>query len=471
MRLTQSNSRHHRWLWRLVFLGIMASGCSSYHSKPLGQVPPGPGSGPPSMDSVRVAAAKLQHPLLAPIVIDGNGGYTPEEIAVMVVVVSPDLRALRDRRGVAEAQVVQAGILPNPQIGYSIDWPHGTYDPAVVAAHGLSLSWEVTSLLSHRDQVASAKAGASAIDLSVAWQEWQTAQDARLRAYRILSLERRIPLSLSVEGELADTLSLTRKAVALGLRTNTDLTTAAEAWSQAQDSRFELEKELSSERAALNLALGMPPGERVPLKVAGLHPNPEPDAVPDAAPLLEDIEKRRLDLVALRFGYESQEASLRAAVMAQFPKIGISVNKANDTTPIYTRGAGVTMDLPLFDRNQGQIALGEATRQQLFDEYAARVAEARSQVVEVLGNLAIANRQLSTVDDSIPGLEHLVASYESARKSGNADEFAYRDAQGALATRRIEQELLRQQVLELDVALEIATGRPSLGRGDSPANL
>jgi outer membrane protein TolC len=467
----QPKSRNHCRLGCLVFLGIVAAGCSTYQSMPLGQAEDGSGSGQPATESVKIAAAKLQHPLLAPVVIDGVGGYTPEEIAVMVVVVSPDLRALRDQRGVADAQVVQAGVLPNPQIGYTVDWPHGAYDPAVVAAHGLSLSWEVTSLLSHHDQVASAKAGASAVDLSVAWQEWQAAQDARLRAYRILSLERRIPLALSIEGELADSLALTRKATALGLRTSTDLTSAAEAWSQAQDSRFELERELLQERATLNLSLGMAPGERVPLKMEGRYLEGGSAPIPEAGPLLKDIETRRLDLVALRFGYESEEASLRAAVIDQFPKIGISVNKANDTTPINTRGVGVTVDLPLFDRNQGQIALGKATRQQLFDEYSARVAEARSEVVEALEGLAIARSQLSTVDGSIPELESQVASYESARKSGNADELAYRDAVGALATRRIEQELLRQQKLELYVALEIATGRPSLDHSFSPASL
>ena len=462
MKSTRSNRRLRDTGLVIASLGILVAGCSSYRAMPLDGASSGPGPGGPATDTVRIAAAQLHHPLLAPIVIDGRGGYSPEEIAAIVVVVDPDLRALRDQRGVAEAQVVQAGILPNPQFGYSVDWPHGTYNPAVVAGKSLGLSWEVTSLLVHSDQVASAKAGASAVDLSVAWQEWLAAQEARLRAYRILSLERRIPLARTIEDGLADTLLLTRKAVTLRLRTTTDLTAASEAWSQAQDARFELERQLAAERAALNLSLGMAPDDRIPLKIASGYRPLGPDSIPDAGNLLQDIEKRRLDLVALRYGYESEEASLRAAVIAQFPKIGLSVNKANDTTPIYTRGIGVTLDLPIFDRNQGQIAVGKATRQQLFDEYKARVAEARSEVLQALENLGIARSQLATVDASIPDLENLVASYESARRSGNADEIAYRDALAALATRRIEQELLGQQVLELDVALEIATGRPSL---------
>lgn len=449
-------------LLELAALGIFCAGCSTYESMPLDKASTDRALGPQSMESVKVAASQLKHPLLAPVVIDGRGGFTPDEIAVMVVVVSPDLRALRDQRGVAEAQVVQAGILPNPQLGYSVDRPHGTYVPPVVEAKALGLSWEVTSLLTHHSQLASAKAGAKAVDLSVAWQEWQTAQDARLRAYRILSLERRIPLARSIEDDMAAALELTRKAAVLRQRTATDLTAVAASWTQAQNTRFDLERQLSSERSALNLSLGMAPGDLVPLRDAGSATFASRAGMPGAEGLLAGLEDRRLDLVALRYGYESHEASLRAAVLAQFPKIGLSVNKTNDTTPIYTRGVGVTVDLPIFDRNQGQIEIGKATRRQLFDEYVARVAEARTQVGQALANLAMVRAQLQTVEGSLPELSQLVASNETALRTRNADESAYREARSALATRQIEQSLLRQEMVELGVALEIATGRPSI---------
>src|ERR1022692_4445253 len=450
---------------------LIGSGCSTYRSKPLDHASVDRALVPPAMDSVRVAAAQIRHPLLAPIVIDGRGGYTPNEIAAMVVIVSPELRALRDQRGVAEAQVVQAGVLPNPQLGYSVDRPHGAYNPAVVAGRNLGLSWEVASLLTRHDQVASARAGAKAVDLSVAWEEWQTAQDARLRAFRILSIERRLPLARSIEESLADTLALTKKAVALGLKTTADLTTAAEVWSQAQNARFDLERQLTSERATLNLGLGMAAPDKVPLKYAAPDSFWAEGPAPTADDLLQGLEERRLDLIALRCGYESAEASLRAAVIAKFPKIALSEKKANATPPVYTGGIGVTVDLPILDRNQGQIAIGQATRLQLFDEYVARVAEARSQVVQVLANLGIARAQLATAEASLPELAGLVSSYKTALASHNADELAYRDARAALATRQMEQCLLLQQVIELRVALEIATGRPSIERNPSPGSL
>jgi outer membrane protein TolC len=213
----------------------------------------------------------------------------------------------------------------------------------------------------------------------------------------------------------------------------------------------------------LDLELGQPEGAVVRLRTAEAFPTLSSDAAA-AGSLLQGLEERRLDLVALRYGYDSQEASLRAAVLAQFPKIGLNINRANDTTPISTRGAGVTIDLPIFDRNQGQVAIGRATRQQLFDEYVARVAEARSQVGTILANLAIIRSQSSAVDASISDLQRVADACEAALRTGDSDILSCSAARAALAEREMERSRIRQEMLELGVALEIATGRALLNQ-------
>ena len=448
----------------LFVLAVFAalSGCTVYQAQPLSPAAVDAALAAPKFAAVRIAAEKFSHPLLQPMLIDGRDGFTPDEIALMTVIVSPRLRALRDHRGVAQAQVVQAGLLPNPQLGYTLDKPSGNGDPALSNGGSSGLSWEVTSLLGYRDRVAGAKSTARAIDLDIAWQEWQAAQAARLAAFRILSLEARRPLVLATETELAEALALTRKAHALGHRTIADLAATTEAWSAAQDARFALEQELTAQRLALNLALGQPADGALKLKAQNLPELPADASA--AASLLAGLEKRRLDLVALTLGYESAEATLRAAVKAQFPKIGLSLGRARDTSDVRTRSLGVTVDLPIFDRNQGQIAAGAATRQQLFDEYVARVAEARAEVVQILSNLSVLRTQLRTLDAELPELEQLAAALDQAMQTRNADAQAWRDAHGALLARRTEQARLRQDMLELGVALEIATGRPLLGR-------
>lgn len=442
------------------------SGCAIYEAKPLDQGAVNAALTAPKLDAVRVTAAKLNHPLLAPLIIDGRNGFSPDEIASMVVITSPQLRALRDQRGVAEAQLLQAGILPNPQLGYALDRPTPGNEAGLINGRNLGLSWEITSLLGRRDRVVSARSTGEAFDLSLAWQEWQAAQDARLRAFRVLSLRARLPLLRSVEGDLADALASTKTAAAHGYKTAVDVTTTSEAWLAAQTTRLTAEQDYLSERTALNLALGQSADAEIVLKPAAFFPELPVGA--SSASLLDGLEKRRLDLVALALGYESQEAGLRAAIKAQFPKIGLSFAKANDTSNVRTHTYGVTIDLPLFDRNQGNIAIARATRQQLFDEYTARVAEARADVALLLGKLAATHAQLQADREALPELEHLVAAYEKALQSRNAEVSAYRDAHALLLSRQIDESNLRQQVLELGVALEIAAGRPLLNRVSTP---
>lgn len=444
-------------------LGLLAS-CASHRPLPLDANAVNAALEPPKLETVKILASRIEHPLLQPLTIDGRDGFSPDEIAVMTVVVSPELRALRDQRGVARAQVLQAGILPNPQLSYSLDRPHGNSDPTLVDAPTLALSWEFTALLARHDDIAAAKASSGAVDLSVAWQEWQTAQDARLRAFRLLALERESPLAAEIETDAADSLVLTKRALTLGHKTAADLTAATTAWTLAQNNRLALAQQIRAERRALNLALALPADQTVILKDASAFPDLPTNDSATAATLLQGLEKRRLDLVALTLGYESQEAGLRAAVKRQFPKIGLSLSRAKDTSAVKSRGFGVTIDLPLFDRNQGQIAIARATRQQLFDEYVARVAEARAEVRQILDELAETRAQLRAVDESLPEFEQLVSAFEQALATRNADIPAYREARAALATRRMDRFQLQQSVLELGVALEIATGRPLLNR-------
>jgi outer membrane protein TolC len=378
----------------------------------------------------------------------------------MAVIASPSLRALRDQRGVAQAQVLQAGILPNPQLGYSLDKPIGNDDPSLITGKNLGFSWDITSLIGRRDRVAQAQATAGALDLDIAWQEWQAAQAARLNAFHLLGLQKRLPLIRQIEGDLAESLIAIKQAVSLGQLTAVDLTTTTELWITAQQNRFTAEQEERTERSALNLALGLPADYVLPLKPAAAFPTLSDDVTPGT--LIAGLEKRRLDLVALTLGYESNEAGIRAAVKARFPRIGLSFAKANDTSDVRSHTYGVTVDLPLFDRNQGAIASGRATRQQLFDEYVARVAEARAEVSLVFANLKAARTQLQAARESLPEWESLVTAYEKALETRNADVAAYRDARGTLAARRLEEANLQQQIIELEVALEIATGRPLL---------
>ena len=188
-------------------------------------------------------------------------------------------------------------------------------------------------------------------------------------------------------------------------------------------------------------------------------PLPSRLAPPAYASIVATLDERRLDLIALRRGYDSQEATLRAAVLGQFPRVNVGLNTGRDTSDIRTFGLGVSIDLPIFDRNQGVIAAERATRDRLFDEYVSRVQTARHDVAAALGEIASINEQIANLDASLPSLERLVELNETALREGNADVLGLYAARGAVAQKRIDAVKMRQQLVETWIALELASGR------------
>lgn len=443
------------WLPMLTVLG----GCTSYRSAPLTEQAVEAALAQPDMAAVRIEAARLQHPRLPPLEFDDRDGLSPDEAAVLAVLNNPRLRAVRGQRGIAQAQLLQAGILPNPQLAYNLDAPFGGNTTGLVNAFGLGLSWEVTALLTRGAKMDSASARRAAVALDVAWQEWQVALAAKQGVVRLASAQARLALAQEIQHDLDERRQVIDRAEAQGNSTRIEAAAVEAAWRSAISLRLAIEQEARRERLSLLEALGLDVNAPIRLQVNLSSPAPSAEGNCSLAQITTDLEQQRLDLLALRLGYESQDAALRTAIRAQFPKINLGFARARDTGSINTTGLGVTVDMPIFDRNQGSIALEAATRQQLFDDYTARVAQARFEVAQAWAGLESARKQLAAVEAAIPGLQKLVEAYEAAMLQGNADVLVYYDARAALANRRLELLGLRRDAADLFVALEIASGR------------
>ena len=230
--------------------------------------------------------------------------------------------------------------------------------------------------------------------------------------------------------------------------------------SASQDSRatmLALEQEFEKQRLGLNKILGVEPENNVRLRDGLTLPtHVEP---PNERDLLNHVESRRLDLLGLRLGYESQDAAVRAAILAQFPRISLAFVRAKDNTNVQSSGFNVAIDVPIFDRNQGVIATERATRQRLLDEYHQRVFEARSDVAAAIADIRSLDQQLTAAEEALPLLQKLVDSAQTAIEQRNADVLSYYTARSNLLQKRIQLIKLQEQLLEAHTALEIASGR------------
>jgi len=444
--------------FRLLSLLIPLSSCASYHPHSLSNASVQQRLRTPAAKALQIAAAQLHHPLFAPVPLNLRRGLGPDQAAILAVILNPKLRADRDRRGLAVAQLIQARILPNPTIGYTRDFVTGGSTTGTATAFGLTGSWDISALVSHGAKVAAARANVQAISLDVAWTEWQTAVAAKLALYRVVALEAELIRAKEIASDQQQTVDTLQAAVDRHEKSVLDLAAAQASWEDAHATVLTLEQELDRQRLELKKAVGVLPETELPIEQGVAIPSDL--QLPSEGELLADLEHRRLDLMGLRQGYQSQEQTVRAAVLAQFPKVVLGFNPhSSDTTNVHTAGFGITVDLPIFDRNQGNIAIETATRQKLFDEYAARVFEARSDIATAVADIRSLNRQVAAAEAALPVLRHLVDIAKQASDQGAADVLGYFQARTNLNQKSLQIIKLKQLLVDSRIALELASGR------------
>jgi outer membrane protein TolC len=440
----------------------LLSACASYQPVPLEETGR-PALASPAVDELRVAAASLQHPYLAPLALDLEDGLSPDEAAVLAVLANPDLAALRAQRGLAEAQLLAAGILPNPQLvlGASV----ARNNPTGVTGSTFGLGLDLAALITRGARRESARLSREQVDLDVAWQEWQVAQAARLQLYRRFYLEAQERLAGEREETLGESYRLAEVAAERRLVTEIDRAAAEAALNEARALRLEAATQAEQARLELSRLLGFPPDRTFEVQLSEEH-EPAPPALAAAAGespagdhSIAGLEARRLDLAALRLGYESQEERVRAAVLAQFPSINISVAHTKDTDGLRTLDPAVTIDFPIFDRNQGEIAAERASREILRREYAARLFQARADVAELTAAAASVRRQIAQADETVQARRSLVEIYGQALRFGDADVLTFHDAQIDLLTSELDRLALRLSLAQVQVGLATVLGR------------
>ena len=221
---------------------------------------------PKSLNFLRIQATQINHPTLRPVRLDPANGITPTQAAIIAVLANPKLRAERNRRGVAEAQLIQAGILPNPSVSYSIDPVTGGVTKGTVPGYGVTASWEVTSLITRPAKVNAAKQNVDSVSLDVAWDEWQAAEAARIAVYRLVALEEELETAKQIEESTRQDAELLRNAVAAHSKTELDLATAESTNFDALSTSLATAGDLEKQELELRRFLGFPPGAKLAIR-------------------------------------------------------------------------------------------------------------------------------------------------------------------------------------------------------------
>jgi outer membrane protein TolC len=242
-----------------------------------------------------------------------------------------------------------------------------------------------------------------------------------------------------------------------------DLATASPDLAAAADARTaqeDLQRRLLGQRHDLAVLLGLSPDAAFTLVASQPLPPIDAQAIRRAA---ADVQQRRPDLVALQLGYQSQEATLRAEVLAQFPMLSVGYAASQDNSRVRNGGPAVTIDLPIFNRNQGNIAIAKATRQQLHDEYVARLTAANSEITALLDEQLQARAQLAALEPQLPEIQRTAEAANNAWQQHLIDIRSYVDLILTAQNRQAAAITLQQTALEQQVAMDtlLGTGMPA----------
>ena len=429
---------------------LLIGGCTWYHREPL--APQDTSTSARSLERIKIDPSTMPLPELAAHRFDPSDGLDIDEVAMLAVANNPDLKLARDDLGIASAQAYSAGLLPDPQLSVSSDYPGAA---GTTRAFNYGLSIDVMAIVLRSANKQSADATVVKTDLGLLWQEWQIVGEARQLFIKTRFQRDTLPL-LQQQRDLART-RYERMAEARrdGNLTDDTLTAALTSYSDARKQYTDVERAAEQTHHDLNALLGLSPD--VQLQLTGSEDTTElPDTTLDAA--LAKLARRRPDLIALQAGYEAQEQKYRAAILSQFPSLSVGFVRARDTSNIYTSGFQINLSLPIFNRNQGNVAIEKATRQRLRDEYQMRLNQAHADVAHLRADNAILTRQLQQTEAALPDADLDARHATAAYAEHNLALGAYTDAQSASLAKRIDVATLRESLAEQRAGLQALLG-------------
>jgi len=444
--------QHLRNVLLIVIAALVGlSGCATYQARPLGD----PTALTEDLAKLNVNASMLRTESASRFEVNLADGLDLTEVGILAVINNPELRVQRARLQVAGAQAFAAGLLPDPQISAGFDNPADNSAPT--AAWALGLGYDIIPLVTRQARLDAGRRKQDKVRLDLLWQEWQVIQQARSLAVRLRLEEQKLTLLNTMRTLYQRRYQHSAQALAEGNITldvnGTDLTALVDTFSQIN----QLEQAHNQTSHSFNLLLGLQP--QVSVNISPLSPV-VPLAAENVSARLAQLPQARPDLLALKAGYASQEARVRAAILAQFPSLGIGINRARDTGNVDTFGLSINLTLPLFNRNRGNIAIERATREQLQTEYQARLAQVSIDVDQLLQLQTILQQQQEQLQTYLPSLKMLVDRARQAYVQGDIQALTFVNMESTWVSKRLEQISLVQAAWENRIALEALLALP-----------
>jgi outer membrane protein, heavy metal efflux system len=382
-----------------LLAALVLTGCAVHHYQAAPIVP--------AETAARFEARSLADPGLK-VFLEKNLGrqiaiwpppvWDLQRLSLAALYFNPAMDAARSRAAEAQAAVITAGARPNPTLSVS---------PGVPSPYLFSLDLaepiETAGKRGYRIRAAQSLSEAARLDLvQTAWTVWSGVRAALLNYL----LESRTLDLLRSEAEVrGEQVQLLQQRLAAGEIALPAVSLERIALSQTRLAIRAAEGQLGQDRASLAASIGMPAEALDGVQLSWMDLE-SPPGVESLSPQIiqRDAVLNRLDVRSALAQYQATEAGLQLEIARQYPNVNIGPGYTyEETNNFFTLGVSVT--LPVFNRNQGPIAQAEARRQGAAAAFLAKQAQVIAQSERALALYKSALAEYAEATNSLRKLE------------------------------------------------------------------
>lgn len=313
------------------------------------------------------------------------------------------LQATLQDLGVAQADLVEAGLLENPVLGIGALFQNaGTEVDADIVQNFLGVF-----TLSARKKIG--RVSADRATLEVSRSVIDLAADVQEQYYRVvgdaeaLALARQVVVATEAAAEIA------QRQYAAGNLSKREQSLQQAFYAQTLLEVAQAEVQLEADREKLTRLMGLW-GEDTAWKIPTRLPT-IPNVLPDVAELEKLAISRRLDLAAAKKESEAIDQALQLARQIRWlGPLGIGVQFKRDADGEKSYGPRLELGVPIFDRGQTRIARLESERRRSEELVVALAVDIRSEAREIRGRLAANQRIVKHYEDALLPLQQTIVS-------------------------------------------------------------
>jgi len=360
-----------------------------------------------------------------------SGDLTMAEALSRTLKQNQSLASFAEEIRARDAAALQAGLLPNPELGVDVENFGGeneleSFDGAETTI-ALSQLLELGGKRGKRRQVATLEKELSVWDyesrkLEVLSGAAKTFIALLTAQHQVAQLEESVRLFEKTLAAVSERVGAGKVSPVEEVRARVALATARTAAEQARRGR-------QAARARLSAYWGesRPQFERAVGDLSAIAALPEVNAI-------FDLLTKNPDLARWRTEIDQREADLALARSKAVPDVTVSAGVRNyRETDSNAFVAGITLPLPLFDRNQGGVGEAAAKLDKARRERQAAQTTMHAELAEAWENLAAAHTTVTTLrNDILPGAQRAFDSVQNGYREGKFDFLQLLDAQRTL---------------------------------------